>query len=212
MPTDVPRYPNDVYRDHWSNWADWLGAGRKIGGWRPFKEAREFVRSLGLTGKSGWEKYCKSGNMPTDTPRYPNDVYRDHWSNWVDWLGAGKKTGGWRPFKEAREFVRSLGLTGTSGWEKYCKSGNMPTDIPRHPPGVYRDHWSNWADWLGAGRKIGGWRPFKEAREFVHSLGLTGKSGWEKYCKSGNIPTDIPHYPNDVYRDHWSNWADWLGK
>jgi len=45
-----------------------------------------------------------------------------------------------RPYKEAREFVRSLGLKGYDDWEKYCVSGDKPNDIPSNPWQVY----SNW--------------------------------------------------------------------
>jgi hypothetical protein len=45
----------------------------------------------------------------------------------------------YRPFKEAREFVRSLGLKGYGEWERYGKSGNKPDDIPANPWKVYKE-------------------------------------------------------------------------
>jgi hypothetical protein len=39
---------------------DWLGAGRRIGNWRPFNEARVFVRSLELKNGGEWNAYCRS--------------------------------------------------------------------------------------------------------------------------------------------------------
>ena len=55
------------------------------------------------------------------------------------------------------------------------------------------------------------YRPFKEARKFVHSLKL--KSGaWQDYCKSGKRPDDIPPYPDKVYKNKgWISRGDWLG-
>ena len=35
-----------------------------------------------------------------------------------------------RPFKEAREFVRSLKLKNLMDWKNYVKSGKKPDDIP----------------------------------------------------------------------------------
>jgi hypothetical protein len=170
-----------------------------------------------------WLAYCRSGNKPADIPIKVNVRYKDKWISWPDWLGTKpyrSPEGGWRSFAEAREFVQNLGLVSREAWEEYCKSGKKPADIPVGAYYVYRDHWSSWSDWLGTRQKppyndqttLSGWLPFKEAREFVRTLGLTGKSGWEKYCKSGNIRTNIPRHPNDVYHEHWSNWADWLGK
>ena len=46
-------------------------------------------------------------------------------------------------------------------------------------------------DWLGTGRIADHereFRPFEEAREFVHSLGLQREADWREYCKSGKKP------------------------
>jgi hypothetical protein len=45
----------------------------------------------------------------------------------------------YRPFKEAREFVRSLNLKGTKEWQEYCKSGEKPDDIPSAPWETYKE-------------------------------------------------------------------------
>ena len=54
-------------------------------------------------------------------------------------------------------------------------------------------------------------RPFKEAREFVHSLELNGSADWRKFCTSGDKPDDIPSKVNIVYKKEWQGWGDWLG-
>ena len=57
-----------------------------------------------------------------------------------------------RTFDEARVFARSLGLKNVAGWQDYCKSGELPKDIPSGPNGVYRDQgWAGYGDWLGTG-------------------------------------------------------------
>lgn len=61
------------------------------------------------------------------------------------------------------------------------------------------------------------WRPFAEARAYVHGLGLKSIQEWKKYCKGeipdkGVIPSDIPRAPFATYRNQgWKNWGDWLG-
>jgi hypothetical protein len=56
----------------------------------------------------------------------------------------------WRPFEEARIFVRGLNLKSTKEYRDYCKSGNRPDDIPSAPNMVYADSgWIGWGDWLG---------------------------------------------------------------
>ena len=56
------------------------------------------------------------------------------------------------------------------------------------------------------------YRPFEEAKYFVHSLNLKSENpDWRRYCKSDNKPDDIPRCPNIIYKDDWQCWGDWLG-
>ena len=60
------------------------------------------------------------------------------------------------------------------------------------------------------------WRPFAEARAFVHKLGLRNNTEWRKYCKNQAVgiskPRDIPQAPDKSYsKAEWINWGDWLG-
>jgi hypothetical protein len=60
----------------------------------------------------------------------------------------------WRPFEEARAFVRNLGLRRQRDWYAYAKSkmpqvGTRPPDIPWNPQRTYKDKgWNDWRDWL----------------------------------------------------------------
>ena len=72
-------------------------------------------------------------------------------------------------------------------------------DIPADPVRIYEKEWISWGDWLGTGRIADHerkFRPFKEAREFVHSLKLPNEDQWRKYRKSGKKPADIPQKPS----------------
>jgi hypothetical protein len=108
------------------------------------------------------------------------------------------------PYKESREFVRGLNLNNTKEWYEFCKSGNKPDDIPSNPHNTYKNKWEGYGNWLGTGTVANqdkAYRPYKEAREFVRSLGLKGYDEWEKYCKSGDKPDDIPASPWVVYKE-----------
>jgi len=118
-------------------------------------------------------------------------------------------------FEEAREFVQSLKLKNKNEWEKYYKSGNKPDDIPTGPGRYYKNKgWIGFGDWLGTGN-IASWkrqyRPFEEAKSFVHTLGLKNQGEWIKYTKSGNKPDDIPANPNGTYKKNFKGLGDWLG-
>ena len=128
--------------------------------WRPFEEAREFVRSLNLKNEDEWQQYLKSGKdgipKPDDIPSSPDSNYKNNgWIDWGDWLGTGSiapKNREFLPFEEAREFARSLKLRNRDGWYEYCKSGERPDDIPANPGIIYKnDGWKGMIDWLGNG-------------------------------------------------------------
>jgi hypothetical protein len=217
-PGDIPTNPNHVYHGcGWEGYRDWLGTERV---WRDFTAAREFVRCLQLKTQAEWYAYCQSGNKPDDIPSDPHQVYAGQgWSGLGDWLGTGTvapKNRKYRPFEKAREFVRSLHLSSQRAWSTYCKSGEKPRDIPATPYQVYRDGgWAGLADWLGTdtipSQQLT-FLPFIKARQFVHTLGLRTQGDWFDYCKSGQKPRNIPASPNVVYKGHgWKGLRDWLG-
>jgi hypothetical protein len=155
-PVDIPDRPNVTYADAgWAGWGDWLGTGTVatyLRHYRSFKKARAFVRRLGLKSRDEWGDYCMSGRKPADIPTKPDRVYANEgWDGLGDWLGTNRRrVKGWRPFKDARAFVRRLGFQSRTEWADYCKSGKKPNDIPAKPDRVYSDSgWAGWGDWLG---------------------------------------------------------------
>lgn len=122
--------------------------------WRPFEEARVFVRILGLKNKTEWITWTKSDLCPKDIPVYPNSCYKTKgWTSWGDWLGTGRIANQnmiYRPFEESRLFVRGLGLKKYDDWKVWARSKECPIDIPAYPNSVYKDKgWTSWGDWLG---------------------------------------------------------------
>jgi hypothetical protein len=79
----------------------------------------------------------------------PNTVYREEWVSFDDWLGNEPPPTA-RPFEEAREFVRSLGLESYQEWLEWRSSGKRPGDIPTNPNRTYAGKgWKGWSDFLG---------------------------------------------------------------
>ena len=176
LPVDVPTTPARTYNSNWKGWGDWLGSGniasRDIK-YRNFDEARRFVHALGLNSRKEWEQYCKSGQKPKDIPYQGREAYEGEWKGWGDWLGTNtiathKRE--FKSFKDAKEFVQGLKLDTQEQWKQYCKSGNKAVDIPANPARTYTTEWKGFGDWLGTGR-TGEFRPYEEARKFVHTLG-----------------------------------------
>jgi superfamily II DNA or RNA helicase len=203
--------------------------------WRPFVEARAFVRTLKLKSGAEWRAFCKGemprlGRLPADIPAAPNETYADDgWSGLGDWLGTGRiadRLKKYRKFREARAFARSLKLKNNIDWLAFTKGRlqrleRLPEDIPAYPHQTYADKgWAGMGDWLGTGTtalKLRQYRPFKKARAFARGLGLHTASEWSEFCKGnltakGTLPPDIPAVPRHVYAGQgWANMGDWLG-
>jgi superfamily II DNA or RNA helicase len=230
LPSDIPATPWQAYAAQgWVDLGDWLGTGRlshrpqrksQREQWRPFPEARAFVRKLGLKSKAEWVAYSKSGALPTDIPVGPSQSYAPQgWQGWGDWLGTGRTADQlrqYRPFEDARAFARGLNLKSFREWRAYCRGSPLPEDIPRKPSRTYANKgWQGWGDWLGTGTlgpRQRQWRSFEEARAFVRGLGMRSKGAWTGYCKSGARPADVPSEPHETYFDKgWQGWDNWLG-
>jgi Phage-integrase repeat unit len=227
-PGDIPSLPPHTYRDKWISWGDWLGHNNRVGGWRSFADAKTFVKSLSLTSGNEWKAYCRGeikrlSPKPIDVPSKPNDVYENEWVSMGDWLGTGRIASrliSYRPFSEARQFARELHLKSGREWKEYCAGKfpgppTKPSDIPSTPAGTYKDEWVSMPDWLGHGKKIGGWMSFDEARAFVRQLGLEDGNQWRQYCRGkltnhSEKPDAIPANPQTVYRGSWKGMKDWL--
>lgn len=186
--------------------------------WRSFAEARDHVRALGLKCQKDYEAWSKSGQRPADIPGSPAKAYGAEWPGWADFLGNGgarplrtcaKRE--YRPFAEAREFVRKLGLRTQRQYSEWARSGDRPEGIPANPYLIYGDEWTDWADWLGQ-RGADGYRPFVEARAYAQSKQFKTRQEWIAHAMSPEFPLDLPIYPEYAYRDAgWMDWADWIG-
>jgi hypothetical protein len=139
----------------------------------PLTEAREFARSLKLFNFTEWYAWTQSGQRPANIPSRPDVVYKEVWISWGDflggdWVGRHRHCKKLRPFAEAREFARSLKLSGASAWYAWSKSGQRPAGIPGNPR-QYREEWTSWADWLGHGAGRGRKRLSSAEREQHHT-------------------------------------------
>lgn len=225
VPDNIPVTPNVVYqRSGWVSWQDWVGCPPPEERWRSFEEAREFVRSLNFGGAPSYKKWAMTRERPIDVPFAPHHVYRKQgWTDWYDWLGHPKSQPlrQYLSFDEARAFMHGQGLVGSSGWAEWRRHGLRPNNIPSNPALFYRDQgWQSWPDFLGSAEQFRRrrpkqwcWRPFQEARQFAHSLGLWSIRAWDEWCAASARPHDVPEHPDYAYRNEgWAGWRDFLGK
>ena len=115
--------------------------------------------------------YCRGempclGIRPPDIPAAPQTAYKGHgWRGYGDWIGTGSvapKNRVCRPFREARAFVRTLGLKNQAEWYARCVNKlpgkpPLPSGIPHNPHTYYAGKgWSGYADWLRPNRPRAG--------------------------------------------------------
>jgi hypothetical protein len=213
-PINIPSQPDHIYKSFgWKNWGHWLGTGRvadKDKEFLDFREARRFARTLNLKSAKEWRLHWKTHKRPNKVPSAPEQKYINKgWVGWSDWLGNTDNTR-WRGFEDARSFVHGLNIRSVREWAIYCKSGQLPDDIPVKPDGPYKNQgFDGYNDWLGYEKKK--MLPFEEARRFVRSLGLRSNAEWREYCRSGARPENVPSGPEQTYPEKWISWPDWLG-
>lgn len=166
-PTDIPSRVDKIFKGNgWSGFDDFLGTAKSRDlsrNFRSFESARAFARTLKLNNTEEWKEYVEGKRpdlkkLPDDVPANPDEIYRDKgWVSYADWLKSQ-----YTPvlvntmdFKEAREYVRKLGLKSIQEWDKFRNGEDKtrepcPQNIPVWPPHAYRDSgWTNWSDWLG---------------------------------------------------------------
>ena len=221
-PKDIPTTPRRAYKKEWEGWGDWFGTGTVATQdrvYRSYEDAKKFVHKLKLVNRPSWEKYARSDKKPDDIPNNPWNTYKNKgWKGMGDFLGTGtlapKDMVFWE-FTKARSYVRKLKLNGKSDWEKFCRSGKRPKQIPTAPSSTYKKDWISWGDWFGTGRvqsQLIKYRSFEDAREYVHKLNIKSSEEWRNYIKSGKKPDDIPSNANNTYRNKgWVSWGDFLG-
>ncbi len=222
-PNNIPSNAHIIYKNcGWIGIGDWIGTGR-IANFNliflDFEEARSFVHQLNLNSRSEWNKYCKSGEKPSNIPTSPEKSYKNEgWISVGDWLGTNRiqtQLIQYKTFNDAKNFVHTLKIKGQKEWAEFCKTGEKPNDIPASPDKTYKKKgWNGYGDWLGTGnvsntKKI--FLDYTEAKKYVSTLNLQSAKEWREYCKSGDKPANIPTSPEKSYKNEgWVNWVEWL--
>ena len=213
-PDSFPSHPEDVYADQWRGLGDFLGTGNtrpKSQEWMSFKDAKAYIREQGVQTSTEFEKWKQSGKKPINFPATPYQVYEE-WVSWSDFLNtkniAAKKRI-WMSFKDAKAYIRKQGVQTSTEFEKWKKSGKRPIDFPSAPQRTYKNEWVSWSDFLNTKK-----RPrmsFKDAKAYIRKQGVRNHREFKKWSKSGKRPKNFPSHPEDVYKDQWFGWKDFLG-
>ena len=164
-----------------------------------------------------WHEHVKSTLFPANIPFIPGGIYKE-FKGWNDWLGTPKyKDKDYLDFNSARSIVRKFKLKNNTEWGVFCKSGKLPSDVPKAPSIIYKDKgWNGLGDWLGTGRVADGkqnWATYEDAKIFTKENNIKSKKEWSNFKQSNKLPDNIPSSPQRVYKEEgWDGWKDFLGK
>ena len=194
-----------------------------FGNWRPFEEVKKYAQSLNFNTSSEWYYYCRiEKKLPLDLPRKPDSAYKNcGWVNWGDFLGTGNVASYNKvfiDFYKARKIIKKLNFKSQKDWKNFCNSKNYKSEIPKNPPGVYKNRgWINWADFLGSNNIATQKKKFLSYSKAKIALNKekieNANPGWRNYLKSKKRNLLIPSQPDQYYLNKgWKGWSDFLGQ
>ena len=191
--------------------------------WMPYEEAREFARSLKLSGESAWRSYRKTKTLPIGIPVSPSVTYGVSFTGWGDFLGTGNLNTAqfynqlWS-YDKSKKYLKERGISSQTKFNLLKKGPDFPMQIPRNPQLVYSklSQWIDWGDFLSSGRiatRNREYREFNKAVEWARTLNLNSEKEWREYKKNNKLPVDIPRTPQGTYgkKNQWLGFSHWLG-
>ena len=175
--------------------------------WRPFEEAREYVRVLGLNSMKDYFKITKAKNWPVDISSRPDHIYKN--SGWIDWAyfldtenKNFRKSKQYYTYDEAKTFLSSLNINSAGEYKEYINKNNQ-FYLPIYPNQTYEKEWKGWHDYLNITKidfwdldNIGNWikdSKIKTIKEFI------------SLSKQGKVPKEIPKSFYIKYKDEISD-------
>lgn len=176
---------------------------------------------MGFKNIDDWKKFTKTLEFPNNIPKAPHFVYekKGEWISFGHWLGTNRVATNnikFLDYSKAIKIVHKLKISTNTEWANYCKSGKLPTNIPKAPAQVYKNNgWSSWGEWLGTKRiatKDIAYYNFMEVKKILEANAVKNRMSYFKFIKANNYKLSFPSAPERTYKKHWKGWADFLGK
>ena len=231
-PHNFPPNPHIIYKKDWISLGEFLGITRIrtiTSGWMSFHQAKEFIKTQGITSSTEFNKWRESGKKPYNFPSNPRTTYSQNWEGWEDFLGTTntprtrtKKE--WMPFHEAKAFIQNQGIISVTKFQEWSKSKLRPHNFPSKPHVIYKEEWNGWNDFLGTTstprtrtytrtrtRTKKEWMFFLEAKAFIQNQGIISSTAFHEWSKLKLRPHNFPSKPHVIYKEEWNGWKDFLG-
>jgi superfamily II DNA or RNA helicase len=183
--------------------------------WRPFHEARDYVRKLKLKSSIDWQNFCRSEKKPKDIPTNPGVIYSE-FIGLPDFCGYEAIIGKSRSnmfvsYIDAKKIAKKYNINQIKAWSKFARK-NYKLNIPVHPDRAYKEFISfeDFFEGRFTSVKNREFLNFHDARKFVHKQKIKSLKEWMHYRKNKK-PSNIPTNPNVYYQKDWTDWGDFLG-
>lgn len=180
--------------------------------WRPFEEAREYARNLGINGTLQW---FSNSNLPKDIPKAASKVYKKEWISWGDFLGTNYIAlfnREYLSYEDAKKVVVKFQFKNANDYWQACRSGIVPSNIPNSPHHVYKSQFEGYGQYLGTGTKSPKnheYMSFDEAKLLMKEFKISSKSQLSEWSKTLR-PINFPSRPNKTYASLWNGWPDFF--
>lgn len=121
----------------------------------------------------------------------------------------------WIPYDLASVIARRAGVKSRREYIKWWDEVK-PVGLPRFPYRVYPE-WTTWGNFIGVDNAFYGnekkvYRQYWEAVRWVQKQGWSSQREYRQMFDEGNVPSDIPKYPESHYSEWPGNgWRVWLG-
>jgi superfamily II DNA or RNA helicase len=220
--SNLPSYPEVVYKTQFEGWGKFLGTGfvsHRNRKYRSYEVIKKYIKKFKFSKKSDWIKFKDSKKFPKDFPKYPEQTFKINkkWEGWGKFLGTGyiaNQDRKYRSYEESKKYAKSLKLKSFSEWMILANSKRLPSDIPSFPQKTYKSEFEGVGVFLGTGfvayqnRK---YKSYKEAKKYAQSLNCKNRDEWMMHTKSPNFPKDIPQSPWKTYKKEFESLGIFLG-
>jgi very-short-patch-repair endonuclease len=204
---DIPKHPNIAYKSiGWISWTDWLGtrsSSDKIE--YSLDEVINLIVENNIQTRREYYSLCSELGLPT------NPIKKFNLKKWSDILckKSKRKNDKFLCYEKAKCIIVEMSLKSQREWYRLCKTGKIPSNIPKTPNKFYEE-WISWNDWLGhnitTNKKF---ISYKKARQYLSNIGIGSLQEYYDFVISEKIDF-LPLSPISYYKGDYKSVSDFL--
>ncbi|GLO09881.1 hypothetical protein PPUJ20005_38500 [Pseudomonas putida] len=192
----LPFNPTEFYKSEWKNWSEFLDHNPR---YTDYDQAREATRALNFTTKSQYINTCRK--VDPLLHNHPNKVFASQWTGWEDYLGLDLDTD-FISYQNAQTLVQEEKIQSEAEYSRFQKTHRR---LPPSPETAWPKEWLDWPTFLS--RKLAPYTTYEHAKKAVASLNIISE---EEYRQGHFDDPRLPKNPQEIYKDEWNGWSDFV--